>query len=145
MVPSRGHHLMLFLLADVLSPGSSRLSSGRASLGPLREDGHFPVAWPPLRYPCGLMRHPQPQRAALSAPALCSSLPSQGGKAELIYSDTWTHTDVPGGGLCYDVCKKEIRRPMKPGPRRFLGFSFICSLFRFVWDLSLLKQNSPFI
>lgn len=30
-------------LGHVLSPGSSRLSSGRSSPGPLREDGHFTV------------------------------------------------------------------------------------------------------
>lgn len=58
--------------------------------------------------------------AALSALALCSrALPSPGGKAELIYCDTWTHMDVPSGGPAV-VCERGEVQVNKASPLKIL-------------------------
>lgn len=46
---------------------------------------------------------------ALSAPALCSPLPSPGGKAGLIYCDTWSHMEVPSGDFGCSCVKSDNR------------------------------------
>lgn len=102
---------------------------------------------------CGLVGLSSPPITALSALALCScALPSLGGKAELIYCDTWTHMEVPSGGSCCSWCKKRYA-----GLQGFFSFffffcCFFSSFFFFYFGFhetfnffpSLRKQKQPF-
>lgn len=99
---------------------------------------------------CGLVGLSSPPITALSALGLCShALPSLGGKAELIYCDTWTHMEVPSRGSCCSWYKKSMQA--------FKDSFFFCCfssslLFFFYFGLhetfnfvpSLRKQNQPF-